>query len=175
MDRRNSIRSLLWASGSIITLPSWAHGWHIEDVAGYSSSFSSGQSKLLSSVVDTIIPSSTDGVGALSVGVDEFLKKLLDKCYEKEVNKNIMLQLDKLEEKARGIYGRSFDSCLPVERVSLLLAFEASEDEAEKSFFNLVKRETIRGFRTSRQVMTRYHKYRMAPGFYDGCKNVEVQ
>ncbi len=175
MDRRDSIRRLLWASGTIMALPAWAQGWQIEDVASFTHSFSPNQSELLSSVVDTIIPSSTDGVGGLSVGVDEFLKKLLEECYEKEVNENVMLQLDKLQEKAQGIYGRSFDACLPVERASLLLAFEASEDEAEHSFFTLIKLETIRGFRTSRQVMTRYHKYRVAPGFYDGCKNVEVQ
>lgn len=175
MDRRDSLRKILWASGTVLTLPAWAHGWQIDDVAGFSNSFSTSQSDLLSSVVDTIIPSSTDGVGGLSVGVDEFLKKLLEQCYDEEVNENVKLQLDKLEDKAKGIYGRSFEACLPVEHVSLLLAFEASEDEAENSFFNLIKRETIRGFRTSRQVMTRYHKYRVAPGFYDGCKNVEVQ
>ena len=175
MDRRDSLRKILWASGSVLTLPAWAHGWQMDDVADWRDSFSSSQSDLLSSVVDAIIPASTDGVGGLSVGVDEFLKKLLEKCYEKEVIENVKLQLDKLEEKAQGIYGRSFEACLPVERASLLLAFEASEDASESSFFTLIKRETIRGFRTSRRVMTRYHKYRVAPGFYDGCKNVEVQ
>ena len=37
-----------------------------------------------------------------------------------------------------------------------------------------MKSETIRGFNTSQQVMEKYLHYKVAPGHYHGCVNVNT-
>ena len=73
MNRRDSIKSLMAASGTLIALPAWADGWVADDVVLYPSSFSIESAETLASVADTIIPAGDD-IGALSVGVDKFLQ-----------------------------------------------------------------------------------------------------
>ena len=57
---------------------------------------------------------------------------------------------------------------------SLLLKLSASENKPEKDFFALIKSETINGFNTSKEVMTKYFNYKVAPGHYYGCIDVKA-
>ncbi len=175
MNRRNTLKNLLLSSGALVGLPAWANGWTLEVVSGRESSFLNGHVEMLSSIVDTILPAGDEGVGGISVGVDKFLIKLLDRCYETEVQENVKNQIANLESKAQSAYNSSFIACDEVHRVELLNAYAHSENELEKSFFDLLKSESIRGFRTSREVMTKFYKYRVAPGHYHGCVDVEIQ
>lgn len=161
------------ASGSLVALPAWAEGWNRRSLTKHISSFSSDEQVLLSSVADTIIPAG-DSIGALSVGVDKFLQKLLDKCYEKEVQDNVKKQLSALDQSAQKEFGKSFAICDQDQRQTLLVRFADSADKSEKDFFTLMKSETIRGFNTSREVMVNYLKYKPAPGHYYGCVDVKA-
>lgn len=174
MDRRTSIRHLLMSSGALVALPAWAHGWTKDELTTGEGFLSPDQESMLSSMVDTILPAVEKGMGGLKVGVDKFLIKLFDQCYEPDIQRNISTQLSQLSEKSKALFDRSFQECSMAERNSAMLAFDQSEDENEKDFFDLIKSETIRGFRTSREVMTRYHKYRVAPGHYNGCVDIDA-
>lgn len=170
MNRRTYLKKVMAASAGLAALPSWANGWTTAVIGG-GSSFSVDEQHLLAGVADTIIPAG-NSIGALSVGVDKFLQKLFDNCYEKEVRENIKLQLINLESGARSNYGKSFSECDQIQRQDLLLMRAGSENKAEKDFFDLVKSETIRGFSTSREVMLDYLKYKVVPGHYYGCIDV---
>lgn len=172
MNRRDILKQFLIASGGLIALPSWAAEWSIKDFSGFHSSFSISEQEILASVTDTIIPGG-ESIGAVSVGVDKFLQKLIDHCYVKEVQDNLKLQLAGLETSAQNIYGKSFISCDQSQRQELLLKRSASGNKNEKDFFNLVKSETIRGFNTSKEVMSKYLRYKVAPGHYYGCVDVK--
>lgn len=163
------------ASGSLATLPAWAQDWTKEDFAIESGHFLEGQEELLASLVDTILPADVDGVGGIKVGVDQFLIKLFERCYDAEAQENIKARMSSLQQKAETMFGRSFKDCDQSQRQELLSACGNSENESEKTFFDLVKSESIRGFRTSREVMIKYFKYRVAPGHYHGCVDVEIQ
>lgn len=173
MNRRNTIKHLFAASGALITLPSWARGWTAASFKTYPSSFSKAEQELLSAVVDTIIPAG-NAIGAKSVGVDLFLQKLFDRCYEKDVQDNVKNQLKALEARAQAGHQASYAACPALVREQLLLQFGASEVKEEKDFFTLIKAETIRGFNTSEQVMVNYLKYKVAPGHYYGCVDVNA-
>ena len=173
MNRRDSIRTLMMASGALIALPSWARSWTASEVALHHTTFSTETEALISSVADTIIPAG-DSIGALSVGVDKFLIKLIDKCYEKEVQDNVKIQLSALDSAALATHQKSFSECDQLQRQALLLKFASSENKAEKDFFDLIKSETIRGFNTSREVMVNYLKYKPVPGHYHGCVDVKA-
>ena len=126
----------------------------------------------MSSLADTFIPAKSN-IGAIPLKVDNFLIRLFDECYETDVQDNIKQQLGMLDKRAVEKTEMSFTDCNQAQREEFILEFEESENDAEKDFFQLVKHETIRGFRTSKVVMQDYHGYRVVPGFYNG--NVDVE
>ena len=179
MDRRNALKNLAIVSGGLITLPQWMVSCGISDTTVHQTSFSIAEQKILASVADTIIPPGNPiaigSIGALSVGVDKFLQKLIDDCYEKNIKDNVKTQLKSLESSAKASHDRSFGDCNQPEREKLLLKFSTSANKPEKDFFDLIKSETIRGFNTSQKVMTEYLGYKVAPGHYYGCIDVNTK
>ena len=161
------------ASGALVALPSWARNWTVGDVTKLPSSFSVTDQEILASVADAIIPPG-NSIGALSVGVDKFLQKLIANCYEAEVQQNVNKQLSALDASARNTYGNSFTSCDQLQRQAILTKLASSEDKNEKDFFTLMKSETIRGFNTSREVMLQYLNYKILPGHYHGCVDINA-
>jgi len=173
MDRRKAIKHLAIVSGGLITLPQWMQSCGISDTNVHQTSFSITEQKMLSSITDTIIPAG-NSVGALSVEVDKYLQKLIDDCYEKDVQDNVKTQLKGLEESAKSTHKKSFADCTQVQREELLLKLSSPENKAGQDFFNLMKSETIRGFNTSQKVMQEYLGYKIAPGHYYGCVDVKT-
>ena len=173
MDRRKAIKNLAIVSGTLITLPQWMVSCGVSDTTVHQSSFSVAEQKFLASITDTIIPTG-NSIGALSVGVDKFLQKLIDDCYEKDAQENVKTQLKGLEENAKTINKISFADCTQAQREQLLLKLSTSTNKAEKDFFDLIKSETIRGFNTSQKVMQEYLGYKVAPGHYYGSVDVKA-
>jgi hypothetical protein len=173
MDRRNVLKQLAITTGALITLPQWMTSCGISDSNVHETSFSEGEQKLLASVADTIIPAGS-AIGALSVGVDKYLQKLIDDCYEKDVQDNVKFQLDGLEKSAKNKFKKSFVDCRQPQRQELLVELSSSNVKTEKDFFTLIKSETIKGFNTSQKVMQEYLNYKVAPGHYYGCVDVKA-
>ncbi len=172
MKRRDSLKYLVASSGLLLSLPAWAEGWTDGDLA-HTSSFTPSEQELLAAVADTIIPAG-NSIGALTVGVDKFLQKLIDNCYEADVQSNVKTQLAKLNEQAQTSYQKAFNKCAQKERETLLLQLDAGSEKSGKDFFTLIKSETIRGFNTSKEVMLQHLKYKIAPGHYYGCVDVKA-
>ena len=168
MNRRNALKNLSIVSGSLISLPAWMVSCGISDKDTHHSGFNNTEQKILAAITDTIIPAGTS-VGALSVGVDKFLQKLIDDCYEKPVQDNVKKQLAALDRSAGTNHNKSFSECTQQQRKNMLLNFSNSPDKEEKEFFTLMKTETMRGFNTSQKVMEEYLGYKIAPGHYNGC------
>ena len=160
------------ASGGLVALPAWANAWSTRDLVKTRPVFLAAEEVTLSSVADTIIPAG-DSVGALSVGVDKFLVRLFADCYEDDVQVNIKEQLGRLDNIAREQHAKSFVDCNQLQREQILSPLATSEKKEEKDFYELVKGETIRGFRTSKEVMLNYLDYRLVPGHYTGCIDIK--
>lgn len=172
MNRRNLLKNFLTASGGLVVLPSWANLW---DQSGlHADLFSPAERELLKAVVETIIPDSEDIPGAKALGVDVFLEKLIQECFEKEVQDSITSNLKSLEDYARDAHGKDFMACNAYQRENLLEKFEKSADKLEAEFFKLIKAETIRGYTTSEYVMVNHFNYKVAPGHYHGCVSVNA-
>lgn len=168
MDRRKVLKTLAIVSGGAIILPQWMVSCGASDSTIHYTSFSVAEQKILASITDTIIPAGED-IGALSVGVDKFLQKLIDDCFQKDVQDNLKTQMKNLDGSAKATHKKSFAACTQKEREALLLKFSSSGNKSEMDFFELVKAETIRGFNTSQKVMTDYLGYKVVPGHYYGC------
>ena len=173
MNRRTSLKNILATAGGLVVLPSWAESWNVSDLSKLHSTFSATNQEILASVADTIIPKG-NAIGALSVGVDQFLQKLIANCYDNEVQDNVKNQLSALDQNAKNTYGASFKSCDQTQREALLIRLSVSENKNEKDFFDLMKSETIRGFNTSREVMLQYLNYKILPGHFYGCVDVNA-
>ena len=173
MDRRKAIQSTAITVIGLITLPEWMISCGISDTTTHQSSFTSKEQSLLASIADTIIPAG-NAIGALSVGVDKYLQKLIDDCCEKPVQDNIKKQLTALNDSSEKEHGKSFSKCTQAEREKLLIKFSVSQVKEEKEFFDYIKSETIRGFTTSQKVMQDYLGYKVAPGHYYGCVTVNT-
>lgn len=173
VDRRRAVKTIAVASGSLISLPFWMTACNNNDTeTTHLSSFSLSEQEILAAVTDTIIPAG-NAIGALTVGVDKYLQKLIDKCYEKAVQDNFKAQLKALDVSAKTAHGNSFTKCNQQQRQELLLKLSTSTNKPEKDFFVLVKGETINGFTTSKEVMLNYYHYKVAPGHYWGCVDVK--
>ncbi len=172
MNRRNAFKNMVLVSGSLISLPFWMESCGITDKNTHQSTFSPDEQKLLATFVDTVIPES-NGLGAISVGVDKYLQKLLDDCYEISVRDNVKKQLNVLDTIAKDLHGKLFTESNQKERQELLLRFSVSADKDQKDFFDLMKSETIHGFNTSQMVLEGYFDYKVAPGHYYGCINLK--
>jgi hypothetical protein len=140
----------------------------MSDKNTHASTFNPSEQRILATITDTIIPAG-NSIGALAVGCDKFLQKLIDDCYTREIQQNIKKQLAVLEKNAEENYNRSFAECSQQEREKMLLQLSASASKDEKDFFVLIKSETIRGFNTSQKVMEEFLAYKVAPGYYYGC------
>lgn len=168
MNRRKALKNITVVSGSLITLPAWMISCGISDKNTHHSGFNATEQDILAAVADTIIPAGSS-VGAISVGVDKFLQKLIDDCYDKPVQDNVKKQLAKLNVSADTDHDKSFRKCTQQQREKLLLKLADSPDKDEKEFFTFLKTETIRGFNTSQKIMEGYLGYKVAPGHYHGC------
>ncbi|AOW20465.1 gluconate 2-dehydrogenase subunit 3 family protein [Urechidicola croceus] len=171
MNRRTTLKGLAAGSIGLLAFGYWAKeaGIFTDDLPA--TLFSTSEQTTLSAITDTIIPKG-DAIGALDVGTDKFLEKLLEKCYETDVQEKVKNQLFTLESSANNLYSTSFSNCTQTERESLLITLSTSKNEEEKEFFDLMKSQTIRGFRTSKSVMLDYLKHEIAPGRYNGCVDV---
>lgn len=170
MKRRESLKVLLASSGALLTLPSWAQNWTLSDVSSHTSAFSPDHQLLLSSVADTIIPAG-NSIGAIAVGVDKFLLKLIDDCHTPEMQDKIKSTLTSLEAQAQTQFKKSFPACDQKEREQLLNVV-GNDGATGGEIIKLLKSETIRGFTTSREVLVDYYKYKTVPGHYYGCVDV---
>lgn len=163
---------MAFVAGGLISLPGWANGWNQSTVKTSHSFLTAGQNELLSEIVETIIPT-TDTPGAKSLGVHQFVQKMIADCYEPSSGETLSKGLDKADELARLTYNKSL-SALDVPQRNELLTKLAS-DASTKGFYQLVKGLTIRGYMTSEYVMTNLTHYQMAPGRYLGCVPVPTK
>lgn len=168
MKRRHAIKSLATSLGALLTLPAWANSWTPQSVALSSPFFNVPHEDLLIDIVSTIIPEG-DKPGAKSLGVPNFIQKMVVDCFEKKAQEDFKIGLDTIEKNAQQAYNQSFIKLTAAQKEEILRGISNSEDILQKEFFKAIKNLTIQGYTTSEYVMVNYYKYEMAPGHFYGC------
>lgn len=172
MKRRDALKTMMLATGGALAFPSWAMGWNKNSIPLTSNIFTESEQAILSSIVDTILPSNGT-LGGISLGVDTFMAGLISECYEPEVQTVVKARFQMLDEKANDEFGKDFTNCSASDREKLLLSFSESSVELDQEFFKFMKEQAIRGFETSEIVMVEYHGYEIMPGHFFGCVDVQ--
>ena len=171
MNRRNTLKALAAASVGTVALGYWAKDLNfIRDLMS-NSFFKPSEQDLITSIADTIIPRGAY-YGAVDLGVPVYLLGFFEKCQEKADQDQLKLQLATLNLASNKKFNADFVDCTPEQREQLLTEWSESKVEAEQDFFNLMKSQTITGFRTTEEVMTNHYHYRVVPGHYRGCVDI---
>lgn len=171
MKRRIVVKNIALTIGASIVLPAWANAWNQNSLRDNHLNISS-QENLLAEIVETIIPK-TNTPGAKELNVQQFIPKMVMDCYDKKAQAIYKNGFELVDKNAKNTFSKSFMECDGKQRLETLNKMSKSENEDEKSFIQLVKGLTIKGYLSSEYVMTNLRIYEYAPARYHGCVPVK--
>lgn len=125
----------------------------------------------LDAVTDVIIPEGNTP-GAVSLGVPEYVKIMLQDCVTKDQQNAVEMALQYLENQSIAVLGVSFVAGNLDQRTVLLKNAFIQGGNIEKDGLKLIKSLTIKGYQTSSHFMKQIIPYEMAPNRYNGCAPV---
>lgn len=171
MERRTAIKGIAISLGSLVSLPTWASGWHASTL-GKTASFSIANDALLAELVDTIIPT-TETLGAKGLGVHEFIQKMLADCFEKSAQNNFEKNISDIDPLSIKTFGKPFAEGDAPQRLSILQLLAQSTDKETVGFYRTLRGLTIQGYTSSEYYLTKFTDYEMAPARFYGCVPVK--
>lgn len=160
--------------------------------------FTPANISLLDEVGETILPQ-TSSPGAKAARIGEFMKTIVNDCYEEKEQKWFTEGIVSLEKACRKETGKSFMDCTAQERHDFLVKLdkeakehqekknaihkqdqevkqdeqtgkaEAQAEEMPTHYFTMMKQLTLWGYFTSREGITKALRYEPVPGKYIGC------
>ncbi len=142
---------LIAVSGTVIALPLWFTGCtntpHVLIRPGTPET-----EALIGAIVDTILPPGEEGKspGARASGVDKYLTRNVFDTLGPAERANVYTKLQEVEEESERAFEVSFVSADKMEREAVLLKFAGSPDKGDRDFYEMLKRETIKGFQNAR-------------------------
>ena len=175
MDRREAVKYIsLLLGGTIVGGSAILSG--CKSKTGVTLNFTSDQIAWLNEVADTILPA-TKTPGAKAAKVGEFMKVMVNDCYEKKDQDTFMEGFQKLDDSSEKTFETSFMKLKPEQRHELLVDLDKEQKEymANKKaedpghYFRMMKELTLLGYFTSEIGSTQALRYVERPGSYDGC------
>jgi hypothetical protein len=138
-------------------------------------SFSKEDISFLDEVAETILPA-TNTPGAKEAKVGDFMKIMVNDCYEEKDQKIFMDGIKKLDEAAKKQNNKSFMESDTKGRHDLLVAIDKEAAEYQKAkkpedprhYFTMMKELTLTGFFTSEVGATKALRYVAVPGKFEG-------
>jgi hypothetical protein len=173
MNRRVAIRNMALILGSAAVLPSCLNDKGKPVVQLKHLKIDADQETLVNNLTETILPK-TDTPGAGELGINLFVFKMIDDCYDKEHQQDFITGLDDFAAEAKKQLGKPFNECTAKERTAFVSAIDKnSKDEKYKdntkliAFYRMVKDQTVFGYTTSKYFMTKQIVYELVPGRYN--------
>jgi len=180
MNRREAIKKTGLALGFAATSPLLMHlvqscesrkplGWKPQYL-------NEKQALLVAALANQILPK-TDTPGALDVGVDAFVDKMVAEVYGKQEQQQFIEGLEALEKNSKLKNGKLFtdldnqqqyDFLYGLENEIQQLSFDSSPKE--KPFFLMLKELVLLGYFTSEEIMTKHLDYQPVPSQLIGCE-----
>ncbi|MBD1386464.1 gluconate 2-dehydrogenase subunit 3 family protein [Mucilaginibacter rigui] len=173
MNRRIAIRNMALILGSAAVLPSCLSDKGKAVVQLKHLKIDADQENLVNNLTETILPK-TDTPGAMDLGINLFVFKMIDDCYDKEHRADFITGLSDFAAEAKKQLGKSFNDSTAKERVTFVSGIDKkSKDEKYKdntkliAFYKMVKDQTVFGYTTSQYFMTKQIVYELVPGRYN--------
>jgi hypothetical protein len=129
----------------------------------------------LDEVAETIIPTTTSP-GAKAAKVGEFMKVMVNDCYEEKDQAIFVDGIKKLDEASKKLNSKNFMESTPAERKTLLESLDKEAKEYQKTakpedpkhYFTMIKQLTLSGYFTSEVGATKALRYVAVPGKFVG-------
>lgn len=142
---------------------------------------SSNQAKTLSAIVDRLLPA-TSTPGALDVGVDKFIDKMLHNIFPKEIQDGFAGGIDTFDERAKQMHEKVFTDLDEAKQADVLREFEEKSgplpgsmwgfsfgEPKEFPFYRMMKELALLGYFHSEKIGSEVLAYDPVPGTYQGC------
>lgn len=175
MDRREAVKYIsLLLGGTIVGGSAILSG--CKSKTGVTLDFTTDQIAWLNEVAETILPA-TGSPGAKAAKVGEFMKVMVNDCYEKKDQDTFMAGFNKLDDSSEKMYDLEFMKLTPEQRHDLLVSLDKEQKEYMASkkaeepvhYFRMMKELTMLGYFTSEIGSTKALRYVERPGSFDGC------
>ncbi|MEB0262731.1 MULTISPECIES: gluconate 2-dehydrogenase subunit 3 family protein [unclassified Mucilaginibacter] len=173
MNRRIAIRNMALILGSAAILPSCLTDKGKPVVQLKKLKVDADQEKVVNNLAETILPK-TDTPGAAELGINLFVFKMIDDCYDKEHQADFIKGLGDFADAAKKQLGKSFNEATVAERTAFVNTVDKNaKDEKYKdvtkltAFYKMVKDQTVFGYTTSKYFMTKQIVYELVPGRYN--------
>jgi hypothetical protein len=175
MNRRIAIRNMALILGSAAVLPSCLNDNKGKPVIELKHLKLDGQQEtLVNDLTETILPK-TSTPGAKDLGINLFVFKMIDDCFDKKGQDDFMAGLKEFSEAVDKKYGKSFSALTAAERTAFVNDIEKQskdpnnkdKDSKALGFYWTVKGQTVFGYTTSKYFMTAQIVYELVPGRYN--------
>lgn len=183
MNRRDAIKRTSLLLGIAVSSPvvvSLLGGCSPNKEINWIPSFlSKDQSLLVSELSETILPK-TDTPGAIDIGVDAFIDKMVGEVYIKKEQNVFIEGLKKVNQLSQEV-GKDIFINLPENKRHAVLEkledtitdYDKDRDEHNQPFYSQFKELTLLGYFTSEEIMTNQLKYVPIPARLNGCVDME--
>lgn len=172
MDRRELLKMIaLLTGGAVVGADVFLSGCKNESAA--SMTFSESDIALLDEVGETILPA-TQSPGAKAAHIGEFMKTIVNDCYEEDDQKTFHEGIKKLDDASDKKFGHSFMKASPADRKTLLteLDKEAKDYQHQRDDFN--KQQNAKEQEAKTRGDKNFKKEKMAPHYFTLMKQLTV-
>jgi len=171
MNRRTVIKNLALIIGGAALLPSCLQEKGKSVVRLKNVDISADQETLVGDIAETIIPK-TNTPGAKDLLVHLFVLKMLDDCYTKQDQQDFITGIGQFTDATEKQYDKAFAELDVKSREALLLDIEKDGKDPKgtkypaqlKTFYKVVKTQTVNGYTNSQYFMTKQVVYELIPG-----------
>ncbi|MGM0582671.1 MAG: gluconate 2-dehydrogenase subunit 3 family protein [Bacteroidota bacterium] len=180
MNRREAIKKTGLALGFAATSPLLMHmiqSCDSKKPLGWKPQFFNEQQALLVAALTNQILPKTDTPGALDVGVDVFVDKMVGEVYSKNEQKQFLKGLEELERNSESKSGKLFTDLESQQQYDFLYGLESEiqhlsfdSTPQKKPFFLMLKELVLLGYFTSEEIMTKHLDYQPVPAQLVGCE-----
>lgn len=174
MQRRTILKNLLFIAAGTAVIPSCMNRTTEASISLKHIKVDGDDEKLLAEIGETLIPK-TAIPGAKDVYAHLFALRMIDDCYDKEQQQQFVSGLKEIDGLSKKKFNNSFSKSAPAQREALLAELDGRKKGDELyDFYQMTKALTIKGYLTSKYVMTNITKYELVPGRYNGFAPVKT-
>jgi hypothetical protein len=179
MNRREALSSVaLLLGGTIIGAEAFLSGFKTDEKKlGVSVALTPDDISFLDEVGETILPTTASSPGAKETKIGDFMKTIVNDCYEDKDQKIFLDGMQKLDAASKAKNGKSFLDADAKQRHDLLVDLDKEQKdytskkkpEDPAHYFRMMKELTLWGYFTSEAGATKALRYVAVPGKYEGC------
>jgi hypothetical protein len=179
MNRREALSSVaLLLGGTIVGAEVFLSGCKPEaSKLGASLNLTPDDISFLDEVGETILPTTASSPGAKDAKIGNFMKTIVNDCYEDKDQKIFLDGMQKLDAASKTKNGKSFLESDATQRHDLLVDLDKEQKdymskkkpEDPSHYFRMMKELSLWGYFTSEIGATKALRYVAVPGKYEGC------